>query len=59
LFKEKLGIDEKYTLAQLQRKGASQVEFGTAGKHISFTQKKRLQMQPRKKDLQVLALLRI
>lgn len=27
LFKEKLGIDDKYTMAQLQRKGASQVEL--------------------------------
>ncbi|PCS02668.1 Cell division protein FtsI [Lactococcus chungangensis CAU 28 = DSM 22330] len=51
LFKEKLGIDEKYTLAQLQRKGASQVEFGTAGKHISFTQKEEIANAAKEKGL--------
>lgn len=51
LFKEKLGIDEKYTLEQLQRKGASQVEFGTAGKHISFTKKEEIENAAKEKGL--------
>ncbi|MGO2314631.1 MAG: penicillin-binding protein, partial [Pseudolactococcus laudensis] len=51
LFKEKLGIDKKYTLEQLQRKGASQVEFGTAGKHISFTKKEEIENAAKEKGL--------
>ncbi|WP_460059179.1 penicillin-binding transpeptidase domain-containing protein [Pseudolactococcus yaeyamensis] len=51
LFKEKLGIDEKYTLEQLQRKGASQVEFGTAGKHISFTKKEEIENEAKSKSV--------
>ena len=51
LFKEKLDIDEKYTLEQLQRKGASQVEFGTAGKHISFTKKEEIENAAKEKGL--------
>ncbi|GFH39739.1 penicillin-binding transpeptidase domain-containing protein [Lactococcus insecticola] len=43
LFKEKLGLDEKYTMTQLKRKGASQVEFGTKGKHISYTDKEAIE----------------
>ena len=51
LFKEKLGIDDKYTMAQLQRKGASQVEFGTSGKHISFTKKEEIENAAKEKGL--------
>ena len=51
LFKDKLGIDEKYTLEQLQRKGASQVEFGTSGKHISFTKKEEIENEAKAKGI--------
>lgn len=51
LFKEKLGIDENYTKEQLSRKGASQVEFGTQGKHISFTKKEEIEKAAKEKGL--------
>ncbi|GAX46623.1 penicillin-binding transpeptidase domain-containing protein [Pseudolactococcus reticulitermitis] len=51
LFKEKLNIDDKYTMEQLQRKGASQVEFGTLGKHISFTKKEEIEKAAKEKGL--------
>lgn len=51
IFKEELGIDDKYTLEQLQRKGASQVEFGTAGKHITFSKKEEIEKKAKAKNL--------
>lgn len=51
LFKAQLGIDEKYTMTQLGRKGASQVEFGTSGKHISYSKKEEIEKQAKEKGL--------
>ncbi|MDR1606096.1 MAG: penicillin-binding protein [Streptococcaceae bacterium] len=51
IFKEKLGIDEAYTKTQLSRKGASQVEFGTKGKHISFSLKEAIEKEAKAKNV--------
>ncbi|MCJ1977577.1 penicillin-binding transpeptidase domain-containing protein [Lactococcus paracarnosus] len=51
IFKEKLGIDESYTRAQLNIPKASQVEFGTKGKHISFTLKEQIEKEAKDKGV--------
>ncbi|GFH41708.1 penicillin-binding protein [Lactococcus hodotermopsidis] len=43
IFKDKLELDESYTKEQLSREGVSQVEFGTKGKHISYTNKEEIE----------------
>src|SRR5574337_1270355 len=50
-FKEKLDIDESYTRSQLNIPKASQVEFGTKGKHISFTLKEQIEKEAKDKGI--------
>ena len=51
IFKEKLDIDESYTRSQLNIPKASQVEFGTKGKHISFTLKEQIEKEAKDKGI--------
>ena len=54
LIKEKLDIDESYTRSQLNIPKASQVEFGTKGKHISFTLKEQIEKEAKVQKLTAL-----